>query len=82
MTPSSQTFHFIGIGGVGVSAVARVLHARGVRVQGSDVRESALTLGLRALGIPVVIGHRAENIAGADVVVIVATAPDPRRISG
>lgn len=75
MTPSSQTFHFIGIGGVGVSAVARVLHARGVRVQGSDVRESALTLGLRSLGIPVVIGHRAENIAGADVVVHSTAVP-------
>ena len=66
---NDQVWHFVGIGGVGVSAVARVLHQQGVRVQGSDVRESQLTLGLRALGIPVMIGHRAENIAGADVVV-------------
>jgi UDP-N-acetylmuramate--alanine ligase len=69
MWSRAQTFHFVGIGGVGVSAVARVLHAQGVRVQGSDVRESVLTQALVRLGIPVAIGHRAENIAGADVVV-------------
>ncbi|MEZ4475176.1 MAG: Mur ligase domain-containing protein [bacterium] len=40
MLSPSQTYHFVGIGGVGVSAVARVLHQQGVRVQGSDVRES------------------------------------------
>lgn len=70
-----QRFHFIGIGGIGVSAVARVLHQQGVAVQGSDVRESQLTLGLRALGIPVTIGHRAENIDGADVVVHSTAVP-------
>ena len=77
MLSPDQTYHFVGIGGVGVSAVARVLHQQGVRVQGSDVRESQLTEGLRALGIPVVIGHRAENIGGADVVVhSTAVSPD------
>jgi UDP-N-acetylmuramate--alanine ligase len=70
-----QRFHFIGIGGIGVSAVARVLHQQGVAVQGSDVRESQLTLGLRALGIPVTIGHRAENIESADVVVHSTAVP-------
>jgi UDP-N-acetylmuramate--alanine ligase len=70
-----QRFHFIGIGGIGVSAVARVLHQQGVAVQGSDVRESQLTLGLRALGIPVTIGHRPENIEGADVVVHSTAVP-------
>lgn len=74
---AQTVWHFVGIGGVGVSAVARVLHQQGVRVQGSDVRESQLTLGLRALGIPVMIGHAAENIAGADVVVhSTAVRPD------
>ncbi len=63
------TYHFIGIGGIGVSAVARVLHEQGVRVQGSDVRESQLTEMLRGLGVPVVIGHDAANIESADVVV-------------
>ena len=77
MLSPDQTYHFVGIGGVGVSAVARVLHQQGVWVQGSDVRESQLTEGLRALGIPVVIGHRAENIGGADVVVhSTAVRPD------
>lgn len=70
-----QRFHFIGIGGIGVSAVARVLHQQGVAVQGSDVRESQLTLGLRALGIPVTIGHAPGNIEGADVVVHSTAVP-------
>lgn len=75
MWSRGQTFHFIGIGGIGVSAVARVLHQQGVKVQGSDVRESQLTLGLRALGIPVVIGHAPENVEGADVVVHSTAVP-------
>ena len=77
MTTSPLTWHFVGIGGIGVSAVARVLHQQGVRVQGSDVRESQLTLGLRALGIPVMIGHEAAHIEAADVVVhSTAVRPD------
>ena len=60
-------YHFIGIGGIGVSAVARVLHQQGVRVQGSDVRASQLTEALEQLGISVTIGHSAANIDGADV---------------
>lgn len=75
MFSKEQVFHFVGIGGVGVSAVARVLHQQGVRVQGSDVRESQLTEGLRALGIPVVIGHAKSNIDGADVVVHSTAVP-------
>lgn len=75
MDPFAQTWHFVGIGGIGVSAVARVLHQQGLRVQGSDVRESVLTEGLRALGIPVFIGHAAENIDGADVVVHSTAVP-------
>lgn len=70
-----QVVHFIGIGGVGVSAVARVLHQQGVRVQGSDVRESQLTEGLRALGIDITIGHAPSNIDGADVVVHSTAVP-------
>ncbi|MGK0361203.1 MAG: UDP-N-acetylmuramate--alanine ligase [Bradymonadia bacterium] len=76
MFSRDQVIHFIGIGGIGVSAVARVLHQQGVRVQGSDVRESQLTEGLRALGIAVTIGHRAENIVGADVVVHSTAVPE------
>lgn len=75
MWSRERTYHFVGIGGIGVSAVARVLHAQGVRVQGSDVRESAITEALRAMGIPVVIGHAPENIDGADVVVHSTAVP-------
>ncbi len=75
MPSTAQTVHFVGIGGIGVSAVARVLHQRGFRVQGSDVRESQLTEGLRELGIEIHIGHRPENIEGADVVVHSTAVP-------
>ncbi len=75
MWSRDRTYHFVGIGGIGVSAVARVLHQQGVRVQGSDVRESQLTEMLRGLGIPVTIGHAAENVEGADVVVHSTAVP-------
>ncbi len=61
--------HMIGIGGSGLSAIARVLLERGVRVSGSDRQESPVTQGLRAAGAHVFIGHRAENIGGADLIV-------------
>ncbi len=76
MWSRDKTYHFIGIGGIGVSAVARVLHQQGVKVQGSDVRESQLTEALRGMGIPVHIGHRVENIDGADVVVHSTAVPE------
>lgn len=69
-------YHFLGIGGVGVSAVARhVLHA-GVTVSGSDVRESCLTRELRSAGATVYIGHSPDNLAGADVVVLSTAIPE------
>ena len=69
-------FHFLGIGGVGVSAVARhVLHA-GVIVSGSDVRESCLTMELRQAGATVYIGHHESNLAGADIVVVSTAIPE------
>ena len=70
------TYHLIGIGGIGVSAVARLLHARGFTVQGSDVRESQLTLAMRDLGIKVAIGHDAGLLDGVDVVVRSTAIPD------
>jgi UDP-N-acetylmuramate--alanine ligase len=73
--PLKRTYHFIGIGGIGVSAVARVLLQRGARVQGSDVRESQLTLAMRALGARVTIGHSAQNLDGAEVVVYSTAVP-------
>ncbi len=75
MWSRDQTYHFIGIGGIGVSAVARVLHQQGVTVQGSDVRASQITEALEAMGISVTIGHGPENIDGADVVVHSTAVP-------
>ncbi len=62
--------HFVGIGGIGMSGIAEVLHNLGYRVQGSDVAEGANTRRLADLGIKVAIGHRADNISNAQVVVV------------
>jgi UDP-N-acetylmuramate--alanine ligase len=65
-----HTIHFVGIGGSGMGGIAEVLVNLGYRVQGSDLRANAVTEHLSGLGVRVVLGHRAENIAGADVVVV------------
>jgi UDP-N-acetylmuramate--alanine ligase len=62
--------HFIGIGGIGMSGIAETLHALGHRVQGTDVAESANIERLRKLGIPVMIGHSADHLGQARVVVV------------
>ena len=62
--------HFIGIGGIGMSAIAEMLEDMGVCVQGSNNVENANTRRLAARGIPVFIGHDAGNLNGADSVVI------------
>lgn len=64
------SIHFVGIGGIGMSGIAEVLNNLGYTVQGSDVAESANVKRLRDNGISVSIGHRAENIDGAEVVVV------------
>jgi len=72
-----NTIHFVGIGGSGMSGIAEVLLNLGYRVQGSDVRASAITQWLTGLGARVFIGHSAAHVAGADVVVASgAVAPD------
>jgi len=63
------TIHFIGIGGIGMSGIAEVMHNLGYSVQGSDVAEGYVVEGLRAKGIRVMIGHQAENLGDAAVVV-------------
>jgi UDP-N-acetylmuramate--alanine ligase len=63
------TIHFVGIGGIGMSGIAEVMHNLGYTVQGSDIAEGASVERLRARGIPVTIGHAAANVAGAAVVV-------------
>jgi UDP-N-acetylmuramate--alanine ligase len=64
-----RQIHFVGIGGIGMSGIAEVLVNLGYKVTGSDLRDSQATERLRKLGATVVVGHRVENIAGADVVV-------------
>ena len=62
--------HFVGIGGVGMSGIARILLARGVPVSGSDAKESRTVVALRALGAAVHVGHAPENLGDARTVVV------------
>ena len=64
-----QRIHFVGIGGIGMSGIAEVLMNLGYRISGSDLKTSAVTERLAALGASTFEGHAAANIAGADVVV-------------
>ncbi|MGD9649260.1 MAG: UDP-N-acetylmuramate--L-alanine ligase [Dongiaceae bacterium] len=64
------TFHFVGIGGIGMSGIAEVLHNLGYKVQGSDIADNANVKRLRELGIKVMIGHAPENLGDASVCVI------------
>ena len=64
-----QRIHFVGIGGIGMSGIAEVLLNLGYKVSGSDLKSSAVTQRLASLGAITFEGHRAENIAGAEVVV-------------
>jgi len=61
--------HFVGIGGIGMSGIAEVMHNLGYQVQGSDIAESASVERLRARGITVHVGHKTENVEGVAVVV-------------
>jgi UDP-N-acetylmuramate--alanine ligase len=63
------TIHFIGIGGIGMSGIAEVMHQLGYSVQGSDQSDSYVVEKLRKAGIPVTIGHNADNLGSAAVVV-------------
>ena len=62
--------HFVGIGGIGMSGIAEVMHNLGYKVQGSDVAEGYVVQGLRDMGIDVKIGHAADNLGDAAVVVV------------
>jgi len=64
-----EQIHFVGIGGVGMCGIAEMLHNEGYRITGSDLGEGATVQRLKSLGIQVFMGHRVENIQGADVVV-------------
>jgi UDP-N-acetylmuramate--alanine ligase len=62
--------HFVGIGGAGMSGIARILLARGIPVSGSDAKESSALASLRALGAEINVGHEAPYVKGADTVVV------------
>ncbi len=71
------TLHFVGIGGIGMSGIAEVMHNFGYKIQGSDISENANVERLRKLGIKVFVGQKAENLEGAwAIVVSTAIKPD------
>jgi UDP-N-acetylmuramate--alanine ligase len=70
-----QRIHFVGIGGIGMSGIAEVLLNLGYKISGSDLKSSAVTQRLAALGATTFEGHAAGNIAGADVVVTSSAIP-------
>lgn len=65
-----KRIHFVGIGGAGMCGIAEVLLNQGYQISGSDLRVSSVTERLEAMGASVFIGHREENVAGADVIVV------------
>ena len=67
---SIGTIHFVGIGGIGMSGIAEILHNLGYSIQGSDIAESANVLRLRNLGIDISIGHDGANLKKSEVIVI------------
>ena len=72
----SQTkVHFVGIGGSGMSGIARIMVARGAEVSGSDIHDSSNLAGLRSAGIKVFIGHQASNLGTPDIVVRSSAIP-------
>jgi UDP-N-acetylmuramate--alanine ligase len=64
-----RVIHFVGIGGIGMSGIAEVLHNLGYKVTGSDLKKSETTKRLKALGIRVYVGHKSENVDDAHVLV-------------
>lgn len=76
LAPLPQHVHLIGIGGAGLSAIARVLAMRGHRVTGSDLTASPITRALNDLGIVTCVGHAAEHVTGAELVVASSAIPD------
>ena len=66
---SGRHIHFVGIGGIGMSGIARLFLRRGVKVSGSDIKESGIISELRQCGAEVFLGHSADNLRGADVIV-------------
>jgi len=75
--------HFMGIGGAGMSGIARIMLARGINVSGSDVKSSTVTENLQLLGAEIFIGHKAENVSGVDLVILstAISEKNPERVA-
>ena len=66
---SGRRIHFVGIGGAGMSGIARIMISQGLSISGSDVKSSSITDSLAAMGATIFIGHAAENIEGVDLLI-------------
>jgi len=75
MKPFVSRIHFVGIGGVGMSGIAEVLHNLGYRVSGSDLKESEATRRLAASGVKIFCGHAASHAQGTQVLVVSSAVP-------
>ena len=67
---AEKRIHFIGLGGAGMSGIARIMLAKGINISGSDAKDSSVLSGLKTLGAQVLIGHAASNIGDADILVV------------
>jgi UDP-N-acetylmuramate--alanine ligase len=67
---AEKRIHFIGLGGAGMSGIARIMLAKGINISGSDAKDSSVLSGLKTLGAQVFIGHEASNIGDADILVV------------
>ncbi len=66
---ANSQVHFLGIGGIGMSGIAELLHKMGATVSGTDMKENEQTKRLQAMGVQIYFGHQADNIQNCDVVV-------------
>ena len=74
--------HFIGIAGMGMSAIARIMLERGYTISGSDLRSTELTENLQKMGATIYLGHSSEHLDGADIVVYSSAVPGTTLKSG
>lgn len=79
-----KRIHFVGVGGSGMSGLARIAISHGIQVSGSDASETSVISALKALGVEISIGHQEENIKGADLIVFsnAIKSDNPERVAG
>ncbi len=76
---AGKRIHFIGVGGSGMSGLARIMASEGIEVSGSDIKESSVLSALKAIGVDTQVGHNSSNIHGADFVVF-SSAINPENV--